>query len=331
MSESQGSWLDFERPLVELEQKISELREFAVDERLEFNDELRRLERKADRLRREIFTNLTRWQRVQLARHPKRPYTLDYIKILIDGFLELHGDRGFGDDRAVVGGIGTFRDRKILIVGHQKGRTIKEKLERNFGMPHPEGYRKALRLMELSARYHRPIITMIDTQGAYPGVGAEERGQSEAIARNLLVMSRLPVPTIGIVIGEGGSGGALALGVCDRVYMQENSIYSVISPEGCAAILWGDRSKAVAAADALRLTATDLFELGVIDGVIPEPAGGAHRDIDKAAAEIGRVLEGSLQDLAKLPAEELVQARLHKYSRMGRYLENGTVRGLLNS
>lgn len=331
MSESQGSWLDFERPLVELEQKISELREFAVDERLEFNDELRRLERKADRLRREIFTNLTRWQRVQLARHPKRPYTLDYIKILIDGFLELHGDRGFGDDRAIVAGMGTFRDRKLLVVGHQKGRTIKEKLERNFGMPHPEGYRKALRLMELAARFHRPVLTLIDTQGAYPGVGAEERGQSEAIARNLLVMSRLPVPTIGIVIGEGGSGGALALGVCDRIYMQENSIYSVISPEGCAAILWGDRSKAVAAADALRLTATDLFELGVIDGVIPEPGGGAHRDLDKAAAEIGRVLEGSLQDLGKVPAEELVAARLEKYSRMGRYLESGTVRGLLNS
>ena len=331
MSESQGSWLDFERPLVELEQKISELREFAVDERLEFNDELRRLERKADRLRREIFTNLTRWQRVQLARHPKRPYTLDYIKILIEGFLELHGDRGFGDDRAIVAGMGTFRDRKVLVVGHQKGRTIKEKLERNFGMPHPEGYRKALRLMELAARFHRPVITMIDTQGAYPGVGAEERGQSEAIARNLLVMSRLPVPTIGVVIGEGGSGGALALGVCDRIYMQENSIYSVISPEGCAAILWGDRSKAVAAADALRLTATDLFELGVIDGVIPEPAGGAHRDIDQAASEVGRILEGSLRELAAMPPDELVQARLDKYSRMGRYIESGTVRGLLNS
>jgi acetyl-CoA carboxylase carboxyl transferase subunit alpha len=331
MSESQGSWLDFERPLVELEQKITELREFAVDERLEFNDELRRLERKADRLRREIFTNLTRWQRVQLARHPKRPYTLDYIKLLIDGFLELHGDRGFGDDRAIVAGIGTFSERKVLIVGHQKGRTIKEKLERNFGMPHPEGYRKALRLMELAARFGRPVITLIDTQGAYPGVGAEERGQSEAIARNLLVMSRIPVPTVGIVIGEGGSGGALALGVCDRIYMQENSIYSVISPEGCAAILWGDRSKAVAAADALRLTATDLFELGVIDGVIPEPAGGAHRDIDKAAAEMGKVLERSLSELAAIPPQELVQLRLEKYSKMGRYLESGTVRGLLNS
>jgi len=331
MSESQGTWLDFERPLVELEQKISELREFAVDERLEFNDELRRLERKADRLRREIFTNLTRWQRVQLARHPKRPYTLDYIKVLLSDFLELHGDRGFGDDRAIVAGMGVFRDHKVMIVGHQKGRTIKEKLERNFGMPHPEGYRKALRLMELAARFHRPVITMIDTQGAYPGVGAEERGQSEAIARNLLVMSRLPVPTVGVVIGEGGSGGALALGVCDRIYMQENSIYSVISPEGCAAILWGDRSKAVVAADALRLTAADLFELGVVDGVIPEPAGGAHRDMDKAADELGRVLESSLQELSKIPAEELVQARLDKYSRMGRYLEAGTVRGLLNS
>jgi acetyl-CoA carboxylase carboxyl transferase subunit alpha len=332
MSESIGSWLDFERPLVELEQKISELREFAsTDDRLEFNDELRRLERKADKLRREIFTNLTRWQRVQLARHPRRPYALDYIRLVIDGFLELHGDRGFGDDRAIVGGIGSFRGRKLLVVGHQKGRTIKEKLERNFGMPHPEGYRKALRLMQLAARFDRPIVTLIDTQGAYPGIGAEERGQSEAIARNLSGMSQLPVPTIGIVIGEGGSGGALALGVCDRIYMQENSIYSVISPEGCAAILWGDRSKAIQAADALRLTATDLFELGVIDGVIPEPPGGAHRDPESSAEEIAKALDAALVELSSLEAAELLQRRLEKYSRMGRFLEGGSVRGLLNS
>ncbi len=331
MSETQGTWLEFERPLVELEQKISELREFADGERLEFHDELRRLERKADKLRREIFSNLTRWQRVQLARHPKRPYVLDYVKLLVDGFLELHGDRGFGDDRAVIGGIGVMDGRKLLVVGHQKGRTIKEKLERNFGMPHPEGYRKALRLMELAARFRRPVLTLIDTQGAYPGIGAEERGQSEAIARNLLVMARLPVPIVGVVIGEGGSGGALALGVCDRVLMMENSIYSVISPEGCAAILWGDRSKAIQAADALRLTATDLFELGVVDGVIAEPPGGAHRDPDGAAAELGKVVRGAFDELASVDPGDLVRQRLDKYSRMGRYLEKGTVRGLLNS
>ncbi len=331
MSETQGTWLEFERPLVELEQKISELREFADGERLEFHDELRRLERKADKLRREIFSNLTRWQRVQLARHPKRPYALDYVKLLVDGFLELHGDRGFGDDHAIVAGIGTMEGRKLLVVGHQKGRTIKEKLDRNFGMPHPEGYRKALRLMELAARFRRPILTLIDTQGAYPGIGAEERGQSEAIARSLLVMARLPVPIVGVVIGEGGSGGALALGVCDRVYMQENSIYSVISPEGCAAILWGDRSKAVQAADALKLTASDLFELGVVDGVIGEPPGGAHRDPDVAATELGKVVRTSFDELAPMDPDELVQRRLDKYSKMGRYLEKGTVRGLLNS
>jgi acetyl-CoA carboxylase carboxyl transferase subunit alpha len=331
MSETQGTWLEFERPLVELEQKISELREFADGERLEFHDELRRLERKADKLRREIFSNLTRWQRVQLARHPKRPYALDYVSLLVEGFLELHGDRGFGDDRAIVAGMGTMQGRKLLVVGHQKGRTIKEKLERNFGMPHPEGYRKALRLMQLAARFGRPILTLIDTQGAYPGIGAEERGQSEAIARNLLVMSRLPVPIVGVVIGEGGSGGALALGVCDRVFMQENSIYSVISPEGCAAILWGDRSKAIQAADALRLTASDLFELGVVDGVVREPPGGAHRDVDAAASELGRTVGSAFDELAGIDTDDLVRIRLDKYSKMGRYLEKGTVRGLLNS
>lgn len=331
MSESLGTWLEFERPLVELEQKISELREFADDERLEFNDELKRLERKADKLRREIFTNLTRWQRVQLARHAKRPHTLDYIRLLIDQFVELHGDRAFGDDRAIVAGFGSFQDRKLMIVGHQKGRTIKEKLERNFGMPHPEGYRKSLRLMELAARFGRPILTLIDTQGAYPGIGAEERGQSEAIARSLLVMSRLPVPIVGVVIGEGGSGGALALGVCDRIYMQENSIYSVISPEGCAAILWGDRSKAVQAADSLRLTAADLFELGVVDGVIPEPAGGAHRDPETAAEAMSRTISAAFRELSDISPGDLRKLRLEKYSKMGRYLEKGNVRGLLNS
>jgi acetyl-CoA carboxylase carboxyl transferase subunit alpha len=323
MSEGLGGCLDFERPLVELEAKIKELRDFEGGERLGFHEDLQRLESKAAKLRHEIFSNLTRWQRVQLARHPKRPYTLDYVKLLTGEFVELHGDRGYADDRAIVAGFAEFRGRKVLIVGHQKGRTIKEKLERNFGMPHPEGYRKALRLMELAARFGRPIVTLIDTQGAYPGIGAEERGQSEAIARNLLVMSRLPVPIIGMVIGEGGSGGALALGVCDRTYMQENTIYSVISPEGCAAILWGDRAQAERAADALRLTARDLAELGVVDGIVPEPPGGAHRDPEEAARAVGDCLETALAELADLPPDELIELRLQKYAQMGRFVENG--------
>jgi acetyl-CoA carboxylase carboxyl transferase subunit alpha len=326
-----GGWLDFERPLVELEQKIEELRDFADGERLEFRDELRRLESKAEKLRTEIFSRLTRWQRVQLARHPKRPYTLDYLNALTEGFLELRGDRSFGDDRAIVAGPALFNGRKTLFVGHQKGRDIKEKLERNFGMPHPEGYRKSLRLMELAGRFGRPIVTFIDTQGAYPGIGAEERGQSEAIARSLAVMSRLPVPIVGVVIGEGGSGGALALGVCDRIYMMENSVYSVISPEGCAAILWGDRSRAKEAADSLRLAAQDILELGVIDGVIPEPPGGAHRDPAAAAEHVGTRLEMALSELERIPPEQLVEERLEKFMKMGRFLEDGRPRGLSDS
>jgi acetyl-CoA carboxylase carboxyl transferase subunit alpha len=319
MSQGTTGWLDFERPLVELEQKIAELRDLADGQHLEAADELTKLESKAEKLRSEIFTGLTRWQRVQLARHPKRPYTLDYLERLVSPFLELKGDRGFADDRAIVAGPGLFRGRKILVVGHQKGRDTKEKLARNFGMPHPEGYRKALRLMRLASRFGRPIVTFIDTQGAYPGIGAEERGQSEAIARNLLEMARLPVPIVGIVIGEGGSGGALALGVCDRTYMQENSVYSVISPEGCAAILWGDRARAPEAAEALRLTAPDLSELGVIDGIIPEPPGGAHRDFDAAATALGDALERTLAELEVIPPAELLEQRLAKYLAIGRF------------
>jgi acetyl-CoA carboxylase carboxyl transferase subunit alpha len=316
---------------VELEQKIAEFRDFADDEKIEIRDELRRLESKAEKLRTQIFTGLTRWQRVQLARHPRRPYTLDYVDRLADAFLELRGDRGFGEDRAIVAGFAVFRGRKVLIVGHQKGRDIKEKLDRNFGMPHPEGYRKALRLMRLAARYGRSILTFIDTQGAYPGIGAEERGQSEAIARNLLVMSRLPVPIVGVVIGEGGSGGALALGMCDRIYMMENAVYSVISPEGCAAILWNDRARAPEAADALRLAAPDLSELRVIDGVIPEPAGGAHRDFDGAATAVADRIDGALAELESLPPDELLRRRLARTLDLGRYLENGVPRGLQDS
>jgi acetyl-CoA carboxylase carboxyl transferase subunit alpha len=330
-SESMSGWLEFERPLVELEQKIRELRDFADVERLEFRDELRRLESKAAKLRSEIFSGLTRWQRVQLARHPRRPYTLDYIGALTDEFLELRGDRGFGDDRAVVCGMALFRGRKVLAVGHQKGRDIKEKLERNFGMPHPEGYRKALRLMTTSARFARPILSFIDTPGAYPGIGAEERGQAESIARNLLEMSRLPVPIVGAVIGEGGSGGALALGICDRLFMLENSVYSVISPEGCAAILWGDRSRAPEAAEAMKLTAQDLLELGVIDGVVAEPPGGAHRDPGEAAERLGNVLDRALSELSALPTQELLARRFERYRNLGRYFEGPAASGLGDS
>jgi len=331
MSEGMGGWLDFERPLVELEQKIRELRDFADGERLEFRDELRRLESKAEKLRHEIFRGLSRWQRVQLARHPRRPYTLDYLDALLDQFLELRGDRGFGDDRAIVAGMGAFRGRKVMVVGHQKGRDLKEKLERNFGMPHPEGYRKALRLMRTAARFGRPILSFIDTPGAYPGIGAEERGQAESIARNLLEMARFRVPIVGVVIGEGGSGGALALGVCDRTYMMENAVYSVISPEGCAAILWGDRARAPEAADAMKLTAADLAGIGIVDGVIPEPPGGAHRGAAEAAQAVGDTVEKALGELGAVPPEELVERRLAKYRVIGRYLENGVPRGLGDS
>lgn len=323
MSQTTGGWLDFEQPLVELEQKISELRDLADGQGMEFSDELRRLESKAEKLRSEIFTGLTRWQRVQLARHPKRPYALDYLERLVSPFVELRGDRRFADDAAIVAGPGQFRGRKVMVIGHQKGRDIKDKLKRNFGMPHPEGYRKALRLMRMAARFRRPIITLIDTQGAYPGIGAEERGQSEAIATNLLEMARFPVPIVGVVIGEGGSGGALALGVCDRIFMLENSVYSVISPEGCAAILWGDRGRAPEAADALKLAAPDLIELNVVDGVIDEPPGGAHRDFDGAADRLGDAVDAALRELQDVPPDELVERRLEKFLAMGRTVDPG--------
>ncbi len=314
-------WLEFEKPVVELETKIKELREFAATSNLEVADELGRLEKKADRLRREIYSNLSRWQRVQLARHPRRPYTLDYVDMLCDSFLELHGDRRFADDHSIVGGLARLGGRPVLVVGHQKGRNTKENLLRNFGMPHPEGYRKALRLFELADRFHFPVITFVDTSGAYPGVGAEERGQSEAIARNLREMARLRVPVVCVVIGEGGSGGALALAVADRVYMLENAIYSVISPEGCAGILWKDKAKAPEAAEVLRLTARDVLELGVIDGLIAEPVGGAHRDPEATAAAVRATVEAALDELAPVPPDELLERRLEKFLAMGVYEE----------
>jgi acetyl-CoA carboxylase carboxyl transferase subunit alpha len=323
---STPSWLDFERPVAELEARIEELKQLNTDGKVEVADEIESLERKAEALRSEIYANLTRWQRVQLARHPRRPYATDYIEGLTEEFTELHGDRLYGDDRAIVGGFGFFDDRPVLFIGHQKGRNTKENILRNFGMPHPEGYRKALRLMELAGRFGAPIVTLVDTPGAYPGVGAEERGQSEAIARNLRDMARVPVPIVTVVIGEGGSGGALAIAVADVVLMMENSIYSVISPEGCAAILWGDRTRAPEAAEALKLTATDLKRLEIIDDVVPEPLGGAHRDPAGAVAGLKPLLASHLARLSTLPADRLLADRLAKYRRMGTFQTKGLTR-----
>jgi acetyl-CoA carboxylase carboxyl transferase alpha subunit len=318
-------WLDFEKPVVELETKIQELREFAATSNLEVGEEVARLEKKADRMRREIYTKLTRWQRVQLARHPRRPYTLDYLQFLAGEWTELHGDRSFRDDPSIVGGLARIDGRPLIVVGHQKGRNTKENIHRNFGMPHPEGYRKALRLFQLADRFRLPILTFIDTPGAYPGVGAEERGQSEAIARNLREMARLGVPVVSVVIGEGGSGGALALAVADRVYMLENAIYSVISPEGCAGILWKDKAKAPQAAEVMKLTARDVLELGVIDGLVEEPLGGAHRDPPLAAEAVKRTVVRALDELRGEPEGVLRQRRLEKYLAMGVYEDAGEV------
>ena len=310
--------LDFERPILELEGKIAELKQLG---QRELGADIRQLERKARRLQEKIFSGLTAYQKVQLSRHPRRPFTLDYISRLITDFVELHGDRAYGDDAAIVGGMGLFRGRPVMVLGHQKGRGTKENMTRNFGMPRPEGYRKARRLMELAARFDRPILTFIDTPGAYPGIDAEERGQAEAIATNLEVMSRLPVPIIVTVIGEGGSGGALALGVGDRILMLEYSIYSVISPEGCASILWKDQKQVEVAANELKLTAPDLAALGVADDVLPEPPGGAHRDHDAAARSVGDAIERHLAVLLALPAAQLVEERYQKFRRMGSFVD----------
>jgi len=320
---STPGWLEFEKPIVELEGRISELKQLDSEGRVELAEEIESLERKAEQLRQEIYANLNRWQRVQLARHPRRPYALDYIDGLSSEFTELHGDRLYGDDRAIVGGFGFLDDRPTMFIGHQKGRNTKDNILRNFGMPHPEGYRKALRLMDLAGRFKAPIVTLVDTPGAYPGVGAEERGQSEAIARNLRDMARIPVPIVTVVIGEGGSGGALAIAVADVILMMENSIYSVISPEGCAAILWGDRTRAPEAAEALKLTAADLASMGIIDDVVPEPLGGAHRDPTVAVATLRTQVTSRIDSLLKKPVDQLLKDRLAKYRKMGAFQTKG--------
>jgi len=309
--------LEFERPLIELERKIDELKSIGA---VDMSAEIGRLEKKARRLQEEIFSDLSRWQVVQLSRHNLRPYFLDYAQVLFTDFCELAGDRRFGEDPSIVGGFARFRGEPVLVLGHQKGRTTKENMMRNFAMPRPEGYRKAKRLMELAARFNRPIFTFIDTMGAYPGIGAEERGQAEAIAANLELMAGLPVPVISTVIGEGGSGGALAIGVGNRVLMLEYSTYSVISPEGCASILFRDAKHADRAAEALKLVAKDLLQFKVVDEVIPEPAGGAHRDYPKVIASVGTVLDKHFRELKKLSPDELVADRYEKFRAIGTFL-----------
>ena len=321
---SSNQSLDFEKPIVELEKQIEELRRLAGDRQMDVAEELAPLEKKLGELREEIYRNLTPWQRVQVARNPRRPFTSELIELVFTDFIELHGDRAFRDDPAIIGGWARLDGETIMVMGQQRGRDTKELLKRNFGMPHPEGYRKALRLMKLAEKFHVPVLTFIDTMGAWAGIGAEERGQSEAIASNLLEMSQLTVPIIATVIGEGGSGGALALGVADRVLMMENAVYSVISVEGCATILWKDsksQEMKEKAAAALRITAPDLFELRVIDEIVPEPPGGAHTDHAAAAKVLGESLNRHLEELRKLRPEKLVRRRRQRFLRLGQWAE----------
>jgi len=318
-----NGFLEFEKPLLELERKIGELRSFSSEKGIDLAEEISTLEKKAESMKKEIYSNLSPWQKIQLARHPQRPYTLDYIKLIFEDFLEMHGDRLFGDDRAIVSGIAKFKGRPVTIIGHQKGRDTKDNIGRNFGMPHPEGYRKALRLMKQAEKFKRPVICLIDTPGAYPGIAAEERGQGEAIARNLMEMSNLKTPIIVVVIGEGGSGGALALGVGDKIAMLEHSVYSVSSPEACAAILWKDASKAQEAAKVLKLTATNLKELGVVDEIIPEPLGGAHKNPQQMADNLKFFLQENLDILAKKEIAVLLEERYSKIRSIGKFGHKG--------
>jgi acetyl-CoA carboxylase carboxyl transferase subunit alpha len=309
-------YLDFEKPIAELEDKLEKLAA-SSHARGGRQEDLNKLRARLHQLQAEIYAGLSAWQRTQVARHLQRPSTLDYIGRLCDSFIELHGDRAFADDHAIVGGLARFNGRPVVVIGHQKGKTLKERMYRNFGMPNPEGYRKALRLMRLAEKFGRPVLTFIDTPGAYPGIGAEERGQAEAIGRNLLVMASLQVPIVTVVIGEGGSGGALAIGVADRLLMLQHAVYSVISPEGCAAILWNDQSKVTDAAEALNMTADDLQKLGITDQVIPEPLGGAHRDPMLSCDTVKKAIEAHLSELLELSTEDLLKRRYEKYRRIG--------------
>lgn len=313
--------LEFERPIMELEAKIQELKQFAEVEKVDVSAEIARLERKVARLQEEVFANLTPWQRTQIARHPSRPYTMDYIRLMLTDFVELHGDRAFADDRAIVGGLARLGGMPLVVIGHQKGRDTKEKLARNFAMANPEGYRKALRLMKLAEKFDKPVLTLVDTPGAYPGIGAEERGQAEAIARNLREMSELKVPIVVVITGEGGSGGALGIAVGDTVLMLEYAIYSVISPEGCASILWRDPAKAPEAAAAMGITAQTLKRLDVIDEIVPEPTGGAHRNHQEIAATLKSFLVKAFDRMRPLSLDELLEQRYQKFRRMGVFEE----------
>jgi acetyl-CoA carboxylase carboxyl transferase subunit alpha len=318
--------LPFERPLMELRQKIDELKQFTAEKGIDFSDEVARLEVKAKQLEEEIYGNLTPMQRVQIARHPQRPTTLDYIQLIFTSFLQVHGDRLYGDDNAIVAGIAKLEGVPVTVIGHQKGKDTKENISRNFGMPHPEGYRKALRAMQQANKFGRAIISFIDTPGAYPGMAAEERGQSEAIARNLKEMASFGVPIICVIIGEGGSGGALAIGVGNHIYMLENAVYSTISPEGAAAIIWKDASQAQRAAEAMKITAQNLQELKVIDQIIPEPLGGSHHNQLKQAQEIKKALLQGLYQLSQLSPEELIRDRYQKYKQMGSFTYENQVK-----
>lgn len=309
--------LDFEKPIVELEKKIQELKFFMAEKKIDLSLEIKKLDDKLEHLKKDTYTNLTAWQKVQLARHHLRPYTLDYISMIMSDFVELHGDRLFSDDKAMICGLAKLDKKKVVVIGHQKGRDTKENLKRNFGCAHPEGYRKALRVMQMAQEFDLPVVIFIDTPGAYPGIGAEERGQSHAIALNLREMMSFTVPIVAIVIGEGGSGGALGVGVADRVAVLENSYYSVISPEGCAAILWKDGAKAPQAAEVLKLTGPDLLKMGLIDEVIPEPLGGAHRDVQKIALSVKETILRNLKELESLDKEELLKLRYKKFRSMG--------------
>lgn len=313
--------LEFERSIVDLERKVEELRQVSLAEGVDFTDEIQRIERKVEKLLRETFSKLTPWQVTQLARHADRPHTVDYVKLLFEDFVELHGDRRFHDDPAVVGGLASFEGTPLVFVGHEKGRTTKERIYRNFGRPQPEGYRKAQRLMRMAERFSRPLLTFVDTQGADPGIGAEERGQMVAIAESLEAMAGLKTPILTVVIGEGGSGGALALAMADRLLMLQYATYSVITPEGCASILWRDASKAEQAAEALKLTADDLKELRVVDEILPEPLGGAHRNPEETAKSLREALRRHLAELRGIPLEELIRRRGDRYRRVGAFAE----------
>jgi len=314
-------YLEFEKPIAELEKKIEELTLFTSNGNINLEEEILKLHKKSDQLRAEIYSRITPWQKAQISRHPNRPYTLDYIEAMMTDFVEMHGDRAFADDPAIVSGMAKLDGMPLTVIGHQKGRTTKEKIFRNFGMPNPEGYRKALRVMRFAERFRKTLLTFIDTPGAYPGIGAEERGQGESIARNLSVMSQLKTPILTVVIGEGGSGGALALGVADRILMLEHATYSVISPEGCAAILWNDGSKASEAAELLKITAQDLFQMKVVDEVVEEPIGGAHRDPRRAAELLKEAVVRNLAEIRNVPFDDLLKQRYEKLRRIGMFDE----------